>query len=215
MADDWRLRIRLHRRGAAQKLTERLEASELEHGLETSFHGRVVVSRAGEDVFCYAGSRQQAEHAEMLVRSLAAEHGWHLESELRRWHEAAEAWEDPDTPLPQSDVERAAERATLIQRERRELEARGYPEFEVRVQFGSPHEASEFAQKLKQEGLPCVHRWKYLLIGAADEDSATALADRLRREAGPGSTITAEGTGKVAYDERPPNPFALLGGLAG
>jgi hypothetical protein len=68
---------------------------------------------------------------------------------------------------------------------------------------------------LTAEGVPNVRRWKYLLIGAADEDSANALAERLRREAGPNATVTAEGSGQAAYEERPPNPFAYLGGLGG
>jgi hypothetical protein len=215
MSDDWRLRIGLRESGHVHALTERLEASELEHDLEASFHDRLVISRDGEDVFCYAGSREQAEGAEELIRSLAAEHGWHPEFELRRWHESAEQWEDPDVPLPQSDAERTAEHEALVQTERQELQARGYPEFEVRVQFGSHREAVAFAEKLRQEGLPSARRWKYLVIAASDEDSATALAARLRSEAGPGATVTAEGSGQVAYDERPRNPFWFLGGLGG
>jgi hypothetical protein len=211
MSDDWRLRVGLHEGGRAHKLTERLEATELEHDLEASFHDRIAVSRDGEELFCYAGSREQAERAETLIRSLAAEHGWHLDSELKRWHESAEEWEDPDAPIAPDDVEHAE----LIDRERREAQARGYPEFEVRVQFDSHREASEFAGKLRQEGVPSVQRWKYLMIGAPDQDSAEVLAERIRNEAPPGSTVLAEGTQKAAYDERPTSPFAFLGGLAG
>ena len=211
MSDDWRLRVGLHEGGRAHKLTERLEATELEHDLEASFHDRIAVSRDGEELFCYAGSREQAERAETLIRSLAAEHGWHLDSELKRWHESAEEWEDPDAPTVPDDVEHAE----LIDRERREAQARGYPEFEVRVQFHSHREASEFAEKLRQEGVPSVQRWKYLMIGAPDQDSADVLAERIRNQAPPGSTVLAEGTQKAAYDERPASPFAFLGGLAG
>ena len=214
MSDDWRLRIGLRESGHVHALTDRLEAAELEHDLETSFHDRLVVSRDGEDVFCYAGSREQAERAMELIRSLATEHDWHPNFELRRWHESAERWEDPDIPVPQSDAERIAEHEALVQTERQELETRGYPEFEVRVQFGSHREAVAFAEKLRQEGLPNARRWKYLVIGAPDEDSAKALAARLRRDA-PQATVTAEGSGKVAYDERPHSPFWFLGGLAG
>ena len=215
MSDDWRLRVALHQGGHAHKLAERLDASELEHQLEASFHDRLVVSREGDELFCYAGSRDQAEAAEKLVRSIAAEHGWDADYELRHWHESAELWEDPDVPLPQTDAERADEHAALIQREREELEKRGRPEFEVRVQFDSRHDAAAFAETLSKEGLPTARRWKYLVVGATDEDSANALASRLRDEAPPGTTVTAEGTGSAAYDERPANPFWFLGGLAG
>lgn len=215
MSDDWRLRIALHEPGHIHALTERLEASELEHDLDSEFHDRLAISHEGEHVFCYAGSREQAERAEALVRSLAEEHGWHPDVELRHWHATAEQWEDPDVPLPHTDAERAAEHAALVESERRELQERGYPEFEVRAQFGSHREAVAFSEKLRDEGLPNVHRWKYLVIGATDEDSANALAERLRREAGPGTEVTVEGSGQAAYDERPPNRFWFLGGLSG
>src|SRR5512135_2856427 len=131
MSDDWRLRIALHQEGVAHELAERLDASELEHELEASFHDRLVVSRDGDQLFCYAGSRDQAEAAQKLVRSIAAEHGWRAEYELRHWHESAEQWQEPDVPLPQTDAERAGEHAALIQREREELKEHGQPEFEV------------------------------------------------------------------------------------
>jgi hypothetical protein len=215
MSDDWRLRIALDQGGVAHELAERLDASELEHELEASFHDRLVLSRDGDELFCYAGSREEAEAAEKLVRSIAADHGWRAESELRHWHEAAEQWEDPDVPLPQTDAERADEHAALIQREREELKERGEPEFEVRVQFDSHHDAVAFAEKLRQEGLPTARRWKYLVVGAADQDSADALAARLREEAPPGTTVTAEGSASAAYEERPTSPFWFLGGLGG
>ena len=215
MSDDWRLRVALHEPGHIHALTERLEASELEHDLETEFHDKLAVSHDGDDVFLYAGSREPAERAEALVRSLAAEHGWHADFELRRWHASAEQWEDPDVPLPQTDAERTAEHAALIETERRELQDRGYPEFEVRVQFGSHREAVAFSEKLRDEGLPNAHRWKYLVVAASDEDSANALAERLRRESGDGTEVTVEGTSEAAYEERPTSRFWFLGGLSG
>ena len=215
MSDDWRLRIDLQQPEQIQTLNEHLETAELQHDLETEFHDRLVVSRDAETLFCYAGSREQAARADALVRSVAAEHGWQLESVLQRWHESAEQWEDPEVPLPETDAERAAERADLLEREREESEEQGYPEFEVRVQFDSHREAVAFGKRLEDEGLPCVRRWKYLVVGAPDEDSATELAERLRAEAGPRSTVTAEGSGKDAYNERPTSPFWFLGGLGG
>jgi hypothetical protein len=213
MSDDWRLLVDLHEESSAHKLTERLEARELEHDLEASFHDRIVVSRDGAEVFCYAGTREQAERTERLIRSLAAEHGWQLDCDLKRWHPSEEEWEDPDKPLPEGDAERAAERAKLIEKERQAAESRGYPEFEVRVELASHHDAMQFVERLREEGLSPVHRWKYLLVGALDEDSAKALAERLRAEAPPGSKVSAEGTWKAIRAEQPPNPFAIFGGL--
>jgi hypothetical protein len=102
-----------------------------------------------------------------------------------------------------------------MSREREETAWSGHPEFEVRIDLLSRHEAVRFCERLKEEGLPMVRRWKYLLIGATDEDSAKKLAERIRAEAPVGSKVHVEGTWAKAYAERPPNPFAVLGGLGG
>ena len=203
----------LHDAGAAFKLTELLEKAE--HDLEGAFDDRVALSRDDTEVFCYTGTRELAERVEGLVRSRAAEQGWEIETELKRWHPAAEEWEDPDKPLP-AGPEQAAEHAELIERERAEVAERGYPEFEVRVELPSHRDAVEFVEKLRQEGLPYVKRWKYVLVGATDEDSAAALAQRLRVEAPPGSTVQVEGTWKAVQAETPfRTRYALFGGMGG
>jgi hypothetical protein len=213
MSDDWRLRIDLHEEGLARALTERLEASELEHDLKSSFHDRVIVSVDQTEVFCYAGSREQAERAAAVIRSLAQEHRWELECDLKRWHPVAEQWEDPDIPLPDAASEQAEERSELAEKEREDWESRGYPDYEVRVQCPSHRDVTELADRLEREGLRTVRRWRYLMIGVADEDSANALAERLRREAPSGCSVTAEGNARALLDERPFNPFSLFGGL--
>ena len=214
MNDDWRLRVRLHEQGIVHSLVERLDASELDHDLETSFHDRVIVSVDGPELFCYAGTREQAERAQALIRSQTEQHGWGVEFELKHWHPTAEEWADPDKPLPTSDAERAQERATLMAREREESEARGYPEYEVRVQCQSHRETLELAERLRSEGLPSVQRWNFLLVGTLDEDSAKALAERLRDQAPTGCVVSTEGTLGAVLTEQP-NPFAVFGGLAG
>jgi hypothetical protein len=67
------------------------------------------------------------------------------------------------------------------------------------------------SKQLRKEGLPAVHRWRYLLVGATDEDSAKALAERIRNEAPTGNQVKVEGTWAAVYAERAPNPFAVLG----
>ncbi|MGB0093227.1 MAG: hypothetical protein WBP81_11945 [Solirubrobacteraceae bacterium] len=215
MSEDWRLRIDLHQSGIARSLTERLNASELEHDIARAFHDRVVVSRDRGEVFCYLDSREQADRVEELIRSVADEHHWEVETELRRWHPSAQEWEDADKPLPESDAQLAAERAELLANERREAQARGYPAFEVRLEASSHDAALELANKLRGEGIPSVQRSNYLLIGVADEDTAQALAERLRAEAPAGCVVVVEGTGREVFDDQLPNPFAILGGLAG
>lgn len=146
---------------------------------------------------------------------LAETHGWDLGAELTHWHPEAEEWEDPDLPLPAGDVAKLAEHKELIAAERRQLAETGEPEFEVRVDLPSHREAGRFAELLRAEGLPAVRRWRYLVVGAADEDSARELATRLEGEAPAGSKVTVEGSGRIAYAERPSNPFAVFGGLGG
>jgi hypothetical protein len=215
MNDDWRLRIDVEEASDGASLTEQLAAAELEHELDTAFHDRLIVSRAGNEAFVYAGDRAQAELARDLIERLAKTNGWTLKAELRHWHPAAEEWEDPDLPLPDDDAARLAEHEQLIAAERERLKESGEPEFEVRVDLPSHGDAARFAELLRAEGLPAVRRWKYLVVGAADEDSARELAARLENEAPSGSEVSVEGSGQIAWAERPSNPFAVFGGLGG
>jgi hypothetical protein len=215
MNDEWRLQIDVQRERDAGSLTERLDAAELEHELSEAFHDRLIVSGDGPRVFVYAGTREQAQRAGDLIAKLAETHGWDLDSELTHWHPEAERWEAPDLPLPEGDAAKLAEHEELIAAERRQLAESGEPEFEVRVDLPSHREAVRFAELLRAEGLPAVRRWKYLVVGATDEDSARALATRLEGEAPAGSRVTVEGSGQIAYAERPANPFAVFGGLGG
>jgi hypothetical protein len=215
MNDDWRLRIDLHEHSSAHQLSELLEKGEIEHELDDSFTDRVVVSVDDAEVFCYTGSRAQAEAAGQLIRQVIAQHGWSADIELTHWHPVAEEWESADAPLPDSEADAARERAERIADERAESAEEGYPEFEVRIKSGSRRHAGELSDRLEQEGIPNVHRWSYVLVGATDERSAQQLAERLRGEVPAGTEITVELNQRELWDHRPPNPFAILGGLAG
>lgn len=214
MNDDWRLRIDLREHGFARRLGELLEAEEIEHDLERAFQDRVVVSVDGTEVFCYAGSRAQAERAEQLVRRLAGDHGWPVEVELSHWHPVAERWENPDAPSPAGAAD-TGEHDERVAAERAESERQGYPELEVRVQCASRAQAAALADRLADEGIPNLHRFSYVLIGVTDEDSAQALARRLRDEASPGTSVSVEANRRAVYDNRLWSPFAVLGGLGG
>lgn len=215
MNDDWRLEVDFDDTEHIGSLVERLDARELEHELSNAFHDRVIVSRNDDRVFLYAGSREQAEAVRELVLSLAQRHGWKLEVDFKRWHPTAEEWEDPDLPLPHSAAAEKAEHEALIAAERRQVEESGHPEYEVRVDLPSLHDAAQFADTLRDEGLPVVHRWKFLLIGVTDEDTGKELVERIREQAPAGSRVSVEGTWAAAYAERSPNPFAIFGGLGG
>ena len=84
------------------------------------------------------------------------------------------------------------------------------------MELHSHRETVAVAERLRGEGLPVVRRWRYLLIGSRDEDGANALAERIRGEVPPGSTVTAEVSQRAAYDDDPGRgSFAIFGGLGG
>lgn len=214
MNDDWRVQVDFVVEGLADALHDRLDAAELEHDLSRSFDDRVIVSRDGTTIFLYAGDREQAQKARELVERLAQEDGEEVEVTLMRWHPEAEEWRAPDEPLPADPQAQQAEHAARGDREREESAQSGEPEYEVRVDLASHREAKELVERLSAEGLRSVHRWNYVLLGAADEDAANELAERIRSEVPPGSTVAVEGTWREAYAERSRSPFSFLGGLA-
>ncbi len=215
MSDDWRLHVTLRDPDHANALAANLTASEIEHDLSTQLQDRVAISRDGAELFFYAGAREPLDGAKQLIAQVAGERNWQPDFELARWHPTAEEWEDADAPLPSTPDEQAAERAELMEREREQAAAQGHADFEVRVQCRSHADAVHLAERLESEGLPHARRWRYVIVGAADEDSAQSLADRLRGEAPDGAEVTVEGSADAALAGRPPNVFALFGGLGG
>ena len=199
MNDDWRLQVDLREDGVLDTLQDRLDAKDLEHDLSEAFQDRVIVSNNGTTLFLYAGDREQADRARALVERLCEEDEEEVSIDFRRWHPIAEDWKPADQPLPDEPDEERAERQEAIARELREAEERGFSEFEVRIDLPSREEAERFAEHLRGNGLPVVHRWKYLLVGAVDEEHARELAEQIRSEAPSGSRIIAQGTWRSAY----------------
>jgi hypothetical protein len=214
MNDDWRVQVDFRDDGVADALHDRLDAKELEHDLSEAFHDRVIVSRNGTTIFLYAGDREQAEKARELVLRLAVEDEEEVEVDFRRWHPLSLEWEPADEPLPEDAAAKAAEHQEKIAKERRETEEQGYPQYEVQIELPSRDEADAFADRLRAERLPTVRRWRVVLAGAADEDAAAALAERVRGEVPPGTKVAVAATLREAEDDLP-RPFAFLGGLAG
>lgn len=216
MSDDWRLRIVLDDRRIARELADGLASGTTEHELDDGYTDRVIVSVDESEVFVYAGSREQAERGREAIAKLAHERGWRLTAlALERWHPIAEEWEDPEDPLPQDSGTIAAEHDELIAEERVESAQEGYPGWEVRVECGSHHDTVALSERFDADGLAHVRRWRYILLGAVDEDSANELADRVRPECPAGSTVTVEATLPAIASKLPPNPFAVFGGLGG
>ncbi len=210
MNDDWRLQIDFREDGYADALIDHLDARELRDDLSQAFHDRVIVTRNDTTVFLYAGDRDQAESARRLVEAYAQREEEDLDVDFTRWHPLAAEWKRADEPLPDDAAERAAEHHARIAGERQEAEAQGYPEWEVRVDLPSRKVADEFADRMRDKGLPTVQRWKYVLIGASDEDSANALAEQSRAEAPAGSKVAVQGTWRDIYKDMMGSPFSFF-----
>jgi len=207
--EEWRLRVGLRRPDHAGLLASRLAADELKHDLSREFQDRVVASVSGGVIYLYCGTRTQAEGARRAIATDARSRGWEAVAELRRWHPIAEEWQDPDVPLPNGEASVHAERENLMRREREETESKGYPEFEVRARCDSHRDVMSLVAKLSDEGFPVVHRWKYLLVGATDEDSASEIADRIRTVAPEGAAVSVEGTWAAAGGVGRRSPFSV------
>ena len=213
MNDDWRVQVTCPTTATAANLNDLLREGDFQHELQNSAGERVVVSLDGQELFLYAGERAQAEKAVEAVRSLVAKSGVSVRTELRRWHPVSEEWVDADLPLPASETSVAAEHSEMIAQERLEQAHLKYAEWEVRVSTDSHREAIELSDRLRQEGIPNMRRWRYLLVGARDEDAANALAGRVRAIAGDSAKVAVEASAATVEAEMPGNPFAVFGGL--
>jgi hypothetical protein len=212
MADqDWRLRVRLAEDDRGLHLVEGLHGAELGRTAKERLGGRIAVSRDGPEVFLYANTEEAGREAERVVRAELEREGWDAQIALDRWHPVEERWEDAALPLPETDQERDAEHAELMAQEAREAEEGGYGEFEVRVDLPSWQAATDLSRRLDEEKLPHVRRWRYVLLGAVNEDVANELADRMRKEAPSEAEISVEGAFAAAQSEQPLKAFAVFG----
>ncbi len=215
MNDDWRVRAELADADQARALGKVLAHGELEHSLESAAGNRVIVSVDGAELFAYAADREQAANLIEALTATAAARGWSVATELRRWHPIAERWEGPDVPLPATATADAAEQAQELIQDQAQAAALGYTEYEVRVELSSHHETVALANRLQGEGVPNLRRWRYLLVGAADERSANNLAERISAAAPADAKVSIEATAAAIEAGLPQNPFAVFGGLGG
>jgi hypothetical protein len=215
MNDDWRVGAEFSDRTQAAELADTLAHGELEHSLEAAPGKRVIVSVDDAELFIYAADREQAERAASALTTTATARGFTVTTELRRWHPVAERWEDPELPLPTTVAESSAEHAEELAQDRAEAATLGYTEYEVRVTLPSHRETVALAEHLREQGIPSLRRWRYLLIGAGDEQSAGELAERVSAAVPSDAAVIVEATAAAVEAELPPNPFAVFGGLGG
>jgi hypothetical protein len=213
VADDWRLTATLSDEDT-RRLLEQLREHEADDAVRHRLGGAVAVSGEGNVVYAYADSADAIHEAVTVVRALLAEHGVHAEVRIDRWHELEQRWEDESVPLPRTEAEREAELDRLEETEAAEARQSGRSLWEVRLELPSHGRTRELADRLEQEGLRVIRRWRFLLVGADTEDDARELAERLSSEV-PDAAIQVEPSGEMVAEVAPGNPFAIFGGLAG
>ncbi|MGH3259976.1 MAG: hypothetical protein ACRDOU_32020 [Streptosporangiaceae bacterium] len=192
MAEDWRVWITFKDETHAQRTAELLREHQLTDEARRRLGNRIVVSEDRGELFLYAGSENAAREAEQLVREVLAQHQMDADCTLSRWHPAEEQWEDAGAPLPETADQRHAEHERLIAEETKDSLACGYCLWEVRVDLPTHREAVELAAHLKAEGYQVTRRWKFLALGAENEDAVNDLAKAVQRDTPANATIHTE-----------------------
>ena len=189
MSDEWRVEVDLDDEQHGFKLGERLRSLDLDDEARKRLGDRVIVTRDGPKMFLYAQTEEQAREAQQVSGELLAAEGLSGQTALTRWHPDADAWKDASVPMPQTEEERATERERHEQAAESEPPSRWEYQWEVRVDLPTLRDTREFASRLQSEGIAARRHWKYLLVGAASEERATEIAERLRSEAPEGSEV--------------------------
>jgi hypothetical protein len=194
-SNDWRVTISLTDPAHLEQARRSFSAHEVEEDVRRRLGRSVAIGAGDSQIFLYAGTENAARDAEQVARDVLASQGIQAEFALHHWHPIEEEWEDPDVALPRTEAERQAEHQRLEDAETAESLATGAAQWEARVEFPSRHEAVALADKLRSEGRTVIQRWKFLVVGANNEDDARELADQIRQEAPPDATVRAEAAG--------------------
>ena len=205
--DDWRVTVTLHDEAHVGRALQSLREHEVEDDVRRRLGHRVAVSADGPRVLLYAGTEDAAREADQVVRQVMAQRGLGADFALDRWHPVEEQWQDADVPMPQTDEQRQAEHQRLEADETRESLATGHARWEVRVELPSHRDAVALADRLQAEGRPVIRRWKFLVLGANDEDDARDLARVIKQEAPAAASVQTEEAGPLL-------PFAQYGPIS-
>jgi hypothetical protein len=192
---DWRVTISLADPEHAERAQRSISEREVEEDVHLRLGRNIAVGAGDAQIFLYAGTEKAAREAEQVAREVLADDGVTAEFALDRWHPIEELWESPDVAMPRNEAERQAEHQRLEDAETAESLATGTAQWQARVSLPSHREAVALAHTLESEGHTVVRRWKFLVVGANNEDDARELAEHIRSEAPPGAIARAEPAG--------------------
>ena len=192
---DWRVTISLADPDHAERAQRSFSEREVEEDVHLRLGRNIAVGAGDAQIFLYAGTENAAREAEQVARDVLAEDGIKAEFTLDHWHPIEEQWESPDVAMPRTEAERQAEHQRLEDSETADSLATGTAQWQARVSLSSHREAVALAHTLEGEGHTVVRRWKFLVVGANNEDEARELAEHIRSEAPPGATVRAEPAG--------------------
>ncbi|MBA3300661.1 MAG: hypothetical protein H0T15_02235 [Thermoleophilaceae bacterium] len=205
--DEWRVEVELADEAHGQSVADRLRSLALDDEAREKLGADVIVTRDDLDLFLYADSEAEAREAERVIRELLSADRLEASVALTRWHPVEEDWKDAGEPLPASDEERAAELERKEKREVEEAAREGDTDWDVRATLASHSDTAALADRLEDEGLAVVRRWRHLLVKTITEEQAEELALRLRGE---GAEVEIE-----ARDVKIGGPFRFFAGIGG
>jgi hypothetical protein len=193
-SDDWRVTISLSN-AQAEQTQQSFSPRQVEEDIRRQVGRGIAVGEGDAQIFLYADSQTAAADAEQIARDVLARQGIAAEFVVHRWHPIEERWENPDVPMPETKAERQAEHERLVADETEESLAKAKAQWEIRVELGSHRQAVALAHKLESQGLGVVRRWKFLVVGASNEDEARELAGQIRVEVPHDAEVSVEQTG--------------------
>jgi hypothetical protein len=202
--DDWRVTVTFDDEAHVRHAVQSMRDHKVERDVHHRLGDRVAVSADGASVFLYAGTEDAAREADRVVREILAKRQLTAAFKLDRWHPIEQEWEDAGAPLPQTAAQREAEDERRVADETEETAETGQSGYEVLIEVPSRHEAVELGERLQSEGHPVIRRWRYLVLGANNEDEANDLAKSVQQEVPATASVRAT-----------PVPFAHFDRAAG
>ena len=204
VADDWRVTVTFRDETDVQQAVQSVRGHEMEDDVRSRLGHRVAMSVDGPTVFLYAGTEDTARETDRVVREVLARHQLSAEFALDRWHPLEEDWEDASAPMPDTGEERAEEHRRLIDAETQQSLAAGQAGWEVHVELPSHRQAVHLAERLQAEGRPVIRRWRYLVLGANNEDDASALAQSIGQEISVKASVHTQAVPFAQFDASKP-----------